>query len=131
MVEKTNWFTGLAIVFILIGLFTATRVLVNFGMYQQYPSYGALPFTLSSIPVYTQTEADCQSTLSYPLPPGDPAASDPEFQAKQAAYDKEVCFRSVNQERERVKYVDMTLAGFFTFLGLGMFLSRKFLPKIF
>src|SRR5689334_23364481 len=132
MVEKTNWFTGIAVISLLIGIFTITKVAYNFGAYSSmYPGYGALPFSLASVPVYTQTEDDCNSMLSFPPSPGDPAAEDQEYQMKQAAYDKDNCFRSVRQQSNQAKNTDITLAAFFTFLGLGMLVLRKTLPKIF
>ena len=130
MVEKTNWFSGVAVISLLIGIFMVARVSLNIATYSTYPTFGALPLNLNFTPIYTQTESDCEGMMPYPVASNDPAYN-PQQQAQQAQYDKENCLRSVKEQRVQIEYTDITLAVFFTFLGLGMLLLRKFLPRIF
>lgn len=130
MSEKINWYSGVAVISLLVGIFAILRIGLNIALYPSYPSFGALPFNMYTVPMYTQSESDCSSLTPYPSSPTDPAYN-PELQAVQTQYDRENCLKTVRQQSTQTQYVDMTLAGFFTFLGLGMLLSKKFLSKIF
>lgn len=124
--NKFSYFVGvLALVFSLLGVFGSVRTLTNVYLFEKYPNGGVLSFNNN----FMQREEDCVSysgVMSYFDDKGQtrPATED---EKKMADQQKQVCLSSVAKSRENAKINDISISLFYLFLGVGIFIGKKYL----
>lgn len=113
--KNYKWIDFLAILFILIGIFAATRIAVNLSVFDKYPTTGVLPINFMSMP-YPVREQDC----SYPVygPDGFPIESE-------TAKTQATCLEGVREARESAKINDISHSALFLFVGAGILYTRR------
>jgi hypothetical protein len=124
--NKVSYFVGvLALIFSLLGVFGSVRTLTNIYLFEKYPNGGVLSFNNN----FMQREEDCQSymgPMSYFDDKGQtrPATED---EKKLADEQKQICLSSVAKSRENAKINDISISLFYLFLGVGIFVGKKYL----
>lgn len=112
----------LALIFVLLGIYGSARTVLNFSLFEKYPTGGVLSFNN----YYGEREEDC----SYPMPyfdmEGKPRTAT-EDEARMAAEQKEVCLTRVAKARETAKVNDISVSLFYLFLGVGIFVGKRYL----
>lgn len=117
--DKFILFVG--VLSILLGLFSAFRVALNYKLYPgKYPTTG-----LFNPGYYGQTEEDC----SYPVGPyftekGDPRKPSVE-EIEIEKLNKERCLSQVKEARRTTEVSDLNTVAFFLFIGIGVLASKK------
>lgn len=117
--DKFILFVG--VLSILLGLFSAFRVGINYKLYPgKYPTTG-----LFNPGYYGQREEDCL----YPTGPYLDAKSLPRNQTaeemKIEQLNQERCLSQVLESRRTTEIGDLTTVAFFLFIGLGVLASKK------
>ena len=123
--NKVSYFVGvLALIFSLLGVFGSVRTLTNVYLFEKYPNGGVLSFNNN----FMQREEDCQSygPMAYFDDKGQTRPAN-EDEKKMADEQKQVCLSSVAKSRENAKINDISISLFYLFLGVGIFVGKKYL----
>lgn len=123
--NKFSYFVSiLALIFLLLGLYSSVRTALNLYLFEKYPSGGVLSFNSW----YGEREEDCAYPMQYFDMKGEvrPASADEE---KMATEQKEICLTRVEKTREAAKVNDVSVSLFYLFLGVGIFVGKKFIKS--
>ena len=121
--NKASYFVGvLALVFLLLGVFGSVRTLTNIYLFDKYPTGGVLSFNN----YFNQREEDCVYPMQYFGVDGKTREGS-EDEKKMAEEQKQICINSVAKARENAKVNDISISLFYLFLGVGIFIGKKYL----
>jgi len=117
----------IGLVLLLVGIYASVRTTINLIFFEKYPVNGVLTINIGAYPpYYSQREEDCQYPMSYFTPNGEPRpATDDEksYEKKQL----EICLSGVAQARESAKINDVSMAGLFLLLGIGVLVGKRYI----
>ena len=120
--NKFSYFVSvLALVFLLLGLYGSVRTAANLYLFERYPNGGVLSFSN-----YSQREEDCIYPLTY-FDADNKARIATEEEKKIGEEQKQMCLLSVAKSRENAKVNDISISLFYLFLGVGIFVGKRYL----
>lgn len=113
------------VVFLLVGVFAAIRIVINIKTMDQYPVQGVMPVSLSLTPntPYPQRAEDCTYTPLYYEPDGRSTRQPTELEQKTDQDNQKRCLDSLEFNRQSAKRNDMATAGLFLLLGVGLLVT--------
>ena len=133
MVETTQktapWMLFVGVLLLLIGLYSASRTLINFFFFEKYPTYGVISLNFSGIPAYSQKEQDCFYPQIYYTADGRTVRDATEAEKESEKAQKDNCIEGVKEVRNSAKVNDISQSLLFLFLGAGLIISRKIFFK--
>ncbi|MBU2542973.1 hypothetical protein KJ707_00175 [Patescibacteria group bacterium] len=118
----------LSVIFLLVGIYSMTRVIVNLKFFDKYPMTGVLYFNFYGVSPYYQKEEDCVYPITYIDDKGTARKPSQEEQdSEKNSQDR--CLNDVKSNRDNAKVNDINTSIFFIFLGSGILITKKFLYK--
>lgn len=122
--NKFSYFVSvLALVFFLLGSYSSIRTVANLYLFEKYPNGGVLSFNGN----FMQREEDCQSYAMTYFDENGKSRVATEDEKKIADDQKELCLNSVAKSRENAKVNDISVSLFYLFLGIGIFVGKRYL----
>ncbi len=116
--------TVLGSALVLVGLYASLRIGVNMVVFERYPTTGVLQ--IASFPIYGQREEDCDYSAPHYSYDGKPRDAT-EAEMKIEEIQMEGCLSAIKETRRVALIQDIGTASFFLFMGIGMFITKRFL----
>lgn len=119
-----TWVTFIGVILVLIGIYASARTIINFGIFDKYPTEGVLTFNFTGTPPYFQREEDCLYPTTYFTPDGKPRPATKEEKESEKVQQKN-CVEGVKESRKKAKVNDVSQSLLFLLLGGGVLVSRR------
>lgn len=117
----------IAVVLLLTGIYCFIRIGINMVMFPKYPTTGVLNISFTGYPPYSQREEDCTSPQIYYTQDGSKTRQPTDEEKSQEKDTLKRCVEGVIESREAAKVNDLSQAILFSFVGLGILITRKFI----